>query len=46
MVFDLTDVDEDGCLSPDEIAKMIEVIEKIFVKENTDIMLKSRILME
>jgi hypothetical protein len=46
VVFELTDVDEDGCLSPDEIAKMIEVIERIFAKENGDIELRSRVLME
>lgn len=46
LVFDLTDVDEDGCLSPDEIFRMIEGIERIFAKENSDIKLDSRILQE
>jgi hypothetical protein len=46
LIFDLTDVDEDGCLSPDEIYKMIEVIERIFAKENTEMKIESRILLE
>ena len=46
LIFDLTDVDEDGCLSPEEIYKMIEVIERIFAKENTEMKIQSRILLE
>jgi Ca2+-binding EF-hand superfamily protein len=46
LIFNLTDVDEDGCLSNDEIYKMIEVIERIFAKENTDMKIASRILLE
>ena len=33
VVFDLTDIDEDGCLSPDDICKMILAIERNFAKE-------------
>ncbi|OMJ83267.1 hypothetical protein SteCoe_15855 [Stentor coeruleus] len=46
LIFDLTDVDEDGCLSPDEVYKMIEVIERIFSKENTEMNINSRVLLE
>jgi Ca2+-binding EF-hand superfamily protein len=46
LIFDLTDVDEDGCLSPDEVYKMIEVIERIFSKENTEMNISSRVLLE
>ena len=46
LIFDLTDVDEDGCLSPDDIYKMIEIIERIFAKENTEMKIQSRILLE
>jgi len=33
LVFDLTDIDEDGCLSPDDICKMMLAIERNFAKE-------------
>lgn len=46
LIFDLTDVDEDGCLSPEEIYKMIEVIERVFAKENIDMKIQSRALLE
>jgi len=35
LVFDLTDIDEDGCLSPDDICKMFLVIERNFSKESS-----------
>ena len=35
VIFYLTDLDEDGCLSLEEIENMIERIEKIFSKENS-----------
>jgi len=35
VVFDLTDIDEDGCLSPDDICKMLLVIERNFSKESS-----------
>ena len=35
MVFDLTDIDEDGCLSPDDVCKMILAIERNFAKESS-----------
>ena len=46
LVFKLTDVDEDGCLSPEEIYKMIEVIERIFISETTNISIGSKVLLE
>jgi len=33
LCFDLTDIDEDGCLSPDDVCKMILAIERNFAKE-------------
>ena len=39
-------MDEDGCLTPDEIGKMFEVIEKIFAKERADLHIQSRVLLE
>jgi len=35
LVFDLTDIDEDGCLSPDDVCKMILAIERNFAKESS-----------
>jgi hypothetical protein len=46
LIFKLTDVDEDDCLSPQEINKMIQVIERIFAKENSDMVISSRVLLE
>lgn len=46
VVFELTDVDEDGCLSPEEIARMIEVIQKVLNRENSDIKIKSKVLLD
>ena len=46
LIFKLTDVDEDDCLSPQEISKMIQVIERIFAKENADMLISSRVLLE
>ena len=46
LIFKLTDVDEDDCLSPQEICKMIQVIERIFAKENSDMVISSRVLLE
>ena len=39
-------MDEDGCLTPEEIGKMFEVIEKIFAKERADLHIQSRVLLE
>ena len=39
-------MDEDGCLTPEEIGKMFEVIEKIFAKERADLNIQSRVLLE
>mmetsp|Transcript_8202 Transcript_8202/g.16157 ORF Transcript_8202/g.16157 Transcript_8202/m.16157 type:complete len:334 (-) Transcript_8202:1994-2995(-) len=46
LVFELTDVDEDGCLSPDEIGRMFEVIERVLNRENSDIKIKSKVLLD
>ena len=46
LIFKLTDVDEDGCLSSEEIYKMIEVIERVFAKENIEMKIQSRVLLE
>lgn len=46
VIFELTDMDEDGCLTPEEIGKMFEVIEKIFAKERADLHIQSRVLLE
>lgn len=46
VVFELTDVDEDGCLSPDEVARMIEVIERVLNRENSDIKIRSKAMLD
>ena len=45
MIFYLTDVDEDDCLSTEDIKKMINRIEKNFAKENLHITNESNALL-
>ena len=40
------DVDDDGCLSPEDIRKIFKRIERTFAKENTEINIDSATLLD
>lgn len=40
------DVDDDGCLSPDDIRRIFRRIERTFAKENTEINIDSSTLLD
>lgn len=46
MIFELTDVAEDGCLSKKAILKMISRIERNFAKESCPIEIKSSVILQ
>lgn len=46
MIFDLTDVDEDGCLNASELYKMINAIERNFARESAYIDPLSNMLLQ
>ena len=44
LLFDLCDDDEDGCMTPEDILKMLQKVERVFARECARVDLESTIL--